>query len=897
MISHGHYPHDSTHYADKRYYLSRRHESPVTAWIRSEERNYTYTVYQGPAAIAMGVLAVNTLAFSALLAGLILGLCSVNMTLVELRAATATPKERKQAAAVARLKKHHTWMLCSLILVSVAFGESFPFLIQSIYPFDQLYVAIIISTLCIALFGEILPQYIVPRRAIAWGYYCRPIVWGCMFLTAIISYPIAWCLDRVGGQRDALELFTNEELGGLIRHHEKREKNGGDLGQDASRIMLGALKLDSRKIGGEITAVPEPENREQDLEKADLVVVQGMIVKWSAVKVICIDERVDEALIKKVRSWSYSRIPVIGNLGKGREGEDVQEWTHGTQIHGFLHIKNLLGLNIKFPEHPENPLLVKDLPMYPLPIVREDMSVYELLNMFQSGMSRMAVVIPNDQLTCSKGAVWTTTERTNEQTFLKLEKAQEHRQWSIDYLAAARAAADKDPDEKHQNPGIRSPRPIGIVTFEDIIDAILQKTSRDETDFYDRQTLTPPTKTRKAGDFPIDMAALATAHAKSDCTVHHASIVTMGPYELARNTLRRRKVTNDRTICALNTSNDVANSRQSAPGGLDGADENSFEAGVDEIKIKKTRGEYATNSLYTQNRRGGFHADESSHTDKGNLLTAEDIAKLVTSSSPKSFYESNTMRSLPSRRAESRTLSDELKQTFRHVSAAPKLPTVRRVTPFSRDTGSGSVKESNTGSVKDAMGLVMPTPSTSTAGGSGIGCRRFFNPNASGFDVTESMEEFFERAGHTHVQEKSGDTLSFHSSFDEQGNEDDEDLSCLYDAFPVPLKRATPEVSQHTHHSLTTIEEVPEKKYDGFPMELLDDNNKENRTPKYISSTLPRTGTTDIDMLESIRKKSPHERKNSFSSSDDRALLPSQRRALNWNEESITGIRSTSLWF
>jgi len=227
----------------------------------------------------------------------------------------------------------------SLIIVSVAFGESFPFLIQSIYPYDALWVAIIISTLCIAIFGEILPQYIVPRRALAWGYYCQPIIWGCMGITAIISFPIAWCLDRVGGQRDAQELFTNEELGGLIRHHEKCEKNGGDLGQDASRIMLGALKLDSRKIGGEITAVPEPENRDQDLEKADLVVVQGMIVKWSAVKVIRIDEHVDEAFIKKVRGWSYSRIPVIGNLGKGREGEVVGEWTHGTQIHGFLHTK------------------------------------------------------------------------------------------------------------------------------------------------------------------------------------------------------------------------------------------------------------------------------------------------------------------------------------------------------------------------------------------------------------------------------------------------------------------------------------------------------------------------------------------------------------------------------
>ncbi len=111
------------------------------------------------------------------------------------------------------------------------------------------------------------------------------------------------------------------------------------------------------------------------------------------------------------------------------------------------------------------------MPLYPLPIVREDMSVYELLNMFQSGMSRyvtsylrntslsngtrMAIVISNDQLTCSKGAVWTVTDRTNEQTILKLEESEESHQWTMDYLAAARAASDNYDDKKYHSRGIR----------------------------------------------------------------------------------------------------------------------------------------------------------------------------------------------------------------------------------------------------------------------------------------------------------------------------------------------------------------------------------------------------------------------------------------------------------
>lgn len=50
--------------------------------------------------------------------------------------------------------------------------------------------------------------------------------------------------------------------------------------------------------------------------------------------------------------------------------------------------QNIIGIDTKTPAKAENKLRVKDLTIYPLPIVRADMSVYELLNLFQLGMSR-----------------------------------------------------------------------------------------------------------------------------------------------------------------------------------------------------------------------------------------------------------------------------------------------------------------------------------------------------------------------------------------------------------------------------------------------------------------------------------------------------------------------------
>lgn len=88
---------------------------------------------------------------------------------------------------------------------------------------------------------------------------------------------------------------------------------------------------------------PESETSEKDLERAESRMVHGMIVDWHAVKAVDINERIDKIFIEKVKSWSYSRIPV---LGKSMEMA-IEEATTGksawdkedTKIYGFFHIK------------------------------------------------------------------------------------------------------------------------------------------------------------------------------------------------------------------------------------------------------------------------------------------------------------------------------------------------------------------------------------------------------------------------------------------------------------------------------------------------------------------------------------------------------------------------------
>jgi metal transporter CNNM len=176
-----------------------------------------------------------------------------------------------------------------------------------------------------------------------------------MWLTCPISWPIAWILDKVAGPQEERGIFTHKQLDILVKFHERSEKNGGLIGPDAGRIMRGALKLDGRKVGGgSFEAVLKHERKKDDIEKGQLCNNEkdrendcNTLIPWSQVKTIHIEEVVNTEFIRKVKSWAYSRIPVIGPADSDNQQHKVQgEWS-GQKIFGFLHIKvcfHLMGI-------------------------------------------------------------------------------------------------------------------------------------------------------------------------------------------------------------------------------------------------------------------------------------------------------------------------------------------------------------------------------------------------------------------------------------------------------------------------------------------------------------------------------------------------------------------------
>lgn len=492
----------------------------------------------------------------------------------------------------------------------------------------------------------------------------------------------------------------------------------------------------------------------------------------------------------------------------------------------------------------------------------------------------MAVVVPAvpkqlrpvlEDSWAGKTTRWTGTERTNNHIKTKLKASQAKFDWTVDFLQAAQLSADDSLLQRHRIHGIRCPKPVGIVTFEDIIDTILQKTSRDENDFFDRPTSTPPTKCKKAGDY--SSRPLIGGLAPNSTIPIKPSKSSFSFDNSNTNKLRKRKP-----------------SANEHPANFDGVDERSnISDSSFSMKAKKSRKDFVESS-YTQNSAGGFHGPNTSGSSiypaiMLSMMDSEDLAEFANISSSTCTYNPYSptkISSLPSRKNKNPFGADVENIGTRHVSAAPILPTVRRITPFSRNTESYERSEE---AKQKALELVMPTPLTTSTSAED-------SPN---YEQDDRDVSIFEMDGSIYGGTDFGRDLDYQMSsnlivMESSDGENDEENSTLFSAFPAPT-REHEGCETSKPHDLNIIEEEGQRtSYGGFPQELLDGKD-ENRAPNYASKTMPRLKGSHSSQSD----RDTNAREQSFY--DDRAILPSQRNstASIQSENIVIGARSSSL--
>lgn len=103
--------------------------------------------------------------------------------------------------------EHHHWLLVTLLLCNAAAMEALPLFLDKMMPG---YLAIIVSVTAVLFFGEVIPQALCTGpNQLTIARYSAPMVNVLMYLTCIISYPIAKLLDYFLGEH-TIKRFNND---------------------------------------------------------------------------------------------------------------------------------------------------------------------------------------------------------------------------------------------------------------------------------------------------------------------------------------------------------------------------------------------------------------------------------------------------------------------------------------------------------------------------------------------------------------------------------------------------------------------------------------------------------------------------------------------------------------
>lgn len=230
---------------------------------------------------------------SALFSGLTLGLLSLDAHALERRARHGD----KDAATIYPIRRDGNLLLTTLLLGNVAVNTTLSIFLGSI---ASGIVAGIIATALIVVFGEIIPQAVISRKALYFGartiWFTRSVI----ILLFPVAWPIAKVLDYFLGS-EVPTMYSKSELMDIISEHEDSEFS--DVDEDEERILHGALQFSHRRV------------REVMTEASD---------------VISFDEntRLTDEFFGVVQEYGFSRLPVYS-------GEK-------SNIVGILYVKDLI---------------------------------------------------------------------------------------------------------------------------------------------------------------------------------------------------------------------------------------------------------------------------------------------------------------------------------------------------------------------------------------------------------------------------------------------------------------------------------------------------------------------------------------------------------------------------
>ena len=371
---------------------------------------------------------------------------SANAVLGLLQASAPPPSKARADAGEGeapkpRSRRHH--MLVALLLCNAAANEALPiFLDRLVSPT----MAVLLSVTCVLIFGEILPSAVMTGPAqLQIAASLAPIVSFLMMLTAPLSVPIAYVLDVVIGDHDGVTRFKRNEFKALVKMQARAKRwmgrsiaykgdgsgapgVGGDgtgaapppsllvrtrtpaeLRKSLSGVLEGTRKEQKERASARVSFAEEPganptaaagsgggsaDDKEEEAATEfsdDEVTILHAVFSLQAkhvhnlleegrntfehVRMLPSAETMDMATMRLITQWGVSRIPIY-------DGERAN-------VRGLLLVKEHISLD------PSDQVPIAQLKIRPPALISPDASVFDALNLFQTGRSHMALVTPH----------------------------------------------------------------------------------------------------------------------------------------------------------------------------------------------------------------------------------------------------------------------------------------------------------------------------------------------------------------------------------------------------------------------------------------------------------------------------------------------------------------------
>ncbi|XP_050961619.1 metal transporter CNNM2 isoform X2 [Labeo rohita] len=313
------------------------HDGEDTKVIVVEEKKFLLPFWLQVIFISM------LLCLSGMFSGLNLGLMALDPMELQIVQNCGTEKEKNYARKIEPVRSQGNYLLCSLLLGNVLVNTTLTILLDDIAGSGL--IAVVMSTIGIVIFGEIVPQAICSRHGLAVGANTIFLTKFFMLLTFPASYPVSKLLDYLLGQEIGT-VYNREKLLEMLRVTDPYN----DLVKEELNIIQGALELRTKTVEDVMTPL------------RDCFMITG-------------DTTLDFNTMSEIMESGYTRIPVF-------EGDR-------SNIVDLLFVKDLAFVD------PDDCTPLKTITKFyshPLHFVFNDTKLDAMLEEFKKGKSHLAIV-------------------------------------------------------------------------------------------------------------------------------------------------------------------------------------------------------------------------------------------------------------------------------------------------------------------------------------------------------------------------------------------------------------------------------------------------------------------------------------------------------------------------